>query len=36
MNINGEDNRTFGYNYYSIGDPTNHSDGSFENNLINT
>ena len=35
INIDGEDNRTIGYNYDSLEDPTSDSDGSFEDYLIN-
>ena len=35
INIDGEDNRTIGYNCNSLEDPTSDSDGSFEDNLIN-
>ena len=34
INIDGEDNRTIGYNYDSLEDPTSDSDGSFEDYWI--
>ena len=34
INIDGEDNRTIGYSYDSLKDPTSDSDGSFEDYWI--
>ena len=35
INIDGHNNRAIGYNQHSLQNPTNGSDGSFEEYLIN-